>query len=54
LREALEKLAASPAELQRLATSASNAAANDFNYERIQLQFTDALKRAKQYAGGKP
>ena len=53
LREALEKLAASTDELQRLAKSASNAAAADFNYERIQLQFTDALKRAKQHAGGR-
>ena len=54
LRETLEELAASPSELRRLAKSASDAAAGDFNYERIQLQFMDALRRAKQHAGGKP
>jgi glycosyltransferase involved in cell wall biosynthesis len=52
LRETLEELAASPAELRRLAKSACDAAAGDFNYERIQLQFMDALRRAKQHAGG--
>jgi glycosyltransferase involved in cell wall biosynthesis len=53
LRETLEELAASPAELQRLAKSSCNAATGDFNYERIQLQFMDALRRAKQHAAGK-
>jgi hypothetical protein len=47
LRETLEELASSPSELRRLAKSASDAAAADFNYERIQLQFIDALRRAK-------
>lgn len=54
LREALEELTASLSELERLAKSASDAAAGDFNCEQIQLQFMDALKRAKQHAGGKP
>jgi glycosyltransferase involved in cell wall biosynthesis len=54
LRETLEELAASPSELRRLAKSASDAAAADFNYERIQLQFIDALERAKNHAEGKP
>jgi glycosyltransferase involved in cell wall biosynthesis len=54
LRETLEEIAASPVELRRLAKSACDAAAGDFNYERIQLQFMDALKRAKQHARGKP
>jgi glycosyltransferase involved in cell wall biosynthesis len=53
LRNALEELAASPAELRRLAKSACDAAAGDFNYERIQLQFMDALRCAKQHAAGK-
>ena len=53
LRETLEGLAASPSELRRLAKSASDAAAGEFNYERIQLQFMDALRRAKQHAAGK-
>ena len=53
LREALEELAASPVELRRLAKSARDAATGDFNYERIQLQFMDALRRAKQHAAGK-
>src|SRR5262249_49729838 len=52
LRETLEELAASPAELRRLAKSSSDAAAGDFNYERIRLQFMDALRRAKEYAEG--
>jgi glycosyltransferase involved in cell wall biosynthesis len=54
LREALEELAASPSELQRLAKSATVAAAADFNYERIHLQFMDALRRAKDHAESKP
>jgi hypothetical protein len=49
LRETLEELAASPSELQRLAKAASDAAAGEFNYERIQLQFMDALKSAKNH-----
>jgi glycosyltransferase involved in cell wall biosynthesis len=54
LRETLEELAASPSELRRLAKSASDAAADEFNYERIQLQFMDALRRAKDHAEGEP
>jgi glycosyltransferase involved in cell wall biosynthesis len=46
LRLALEELAASPAEQGRLAKSCREAAATDFNHERIQAQFVDALKRA--------
>jgi glycosyltransferase involved in cell wall biosynthesis len=53
LRETLEELAVSPAELRRLAKSASDAAAADFHLERIQLQFMDALRRAKDHAEGK-
>jgi len=53
LREKLEELVVSPSELRRLAKSASDAAAGDFNYERIQLQFMDALRRAKDHAEGK-
>ena len=46
LRCALERLAASPAEQQRLAVSARDAARGDFNPERIQAQFIAALRRA--------
>jgi glycosyltransferase involved in cell wall biosynthesis len=46
LRRVLEELAASPAEQERLAKSARDAAAGDFNPERIQGQFMDALRRA--------
>ena len=46
LRQALEGLAASPMEQERLAKSAREAAAGDFNSERIQAQFIDALERA--------
>jgi glycosyltransferase involved in cell wall biosynthesis len=53
LRESLERLAASPSQLQRLARSASDAAAADFSYDRIQLQFTNALRRAKDHAEGR-
>src|SRR5436190_15573167 len=53
LLETLEELASSLSELRRLAKSASDAAAADFNYERIQLQFIDALRRAKAHAEGK-
>ena len=48
IRRALEELAASPAEQERLAESSREAAATDFNYERIQAQFIDALERAVQ------
>jgi glycosyltransferase involved in cell wall biosynthesis len=46
LRGALEKLAASLPEQGRLAAKAREAAENDFNPERIQAQFLDALRRA--------
>ena len=46
LRRELEELAASPAEQERLAKSAREAAAGDFNYEQIQAQFLAALRRA--------
>jgi glycosyltransferase involved in cell wall biosynthesis len=46
LREALEALADSPSEQQRLAKSAREAAAGDFNSERIQEKFVDVLRRA--------
>lgn len=45
LREALEKLAASPEEQQRLAVAARQAAQTDFNPDRIQAQFMAALRR---------
>ena len=48
IRRALEELAASPAEQERLAESSREAAATDFNHERIQAQFVDALRRAIQ------
>jgi glycosyltransferase involved in cell wall biosynthesis len=53
LRETLEELAACPSELRRLAKSASDAAATDFSRERIQLQFMEALRRAKDHVEGK-
>jgi len=46
LRQALEGLAASPLEQERLAKSACEAAAGDFNPERIQAQFMDILRQA--------
>ena len=46
LRRALEELAASPSEQERLAKSARETAAGDFNYEQIQAQFLAALRRA--------
>ena len=46
LREALEQLAALPVKQARLAESAREAAAGEFNHERIQAQFIDALERA--------
>jgi glycosyltransferase involved in cell wall biosynthesis len=48
IRRALEELAASPAEQERLAKLSREAAATDFNHERIQKQFVDALRRAIQ------
>jgi glycosyltransferase involved in cell wall biosynthesis len=48
IRGALEELAASPAEQERLAESSREAAATDFNHERIQGQFMDALRQAVQ------
>jgi glycosyltransferase involved in cell wall biosynthesis len=44
LRQALEKLAASTDEQQRLAASARQAALTDFNPDKIQTQFMDALQ----------
>ena len=52
LRQALEELAASPAEQERLAKSSREAVAGDFNPERIQAQFVDALRRAIYYRAG--
>jgi glycosyltransferase involved in cell wall biosynthesis len=46
VRQASEQFAASPAEQERLAKSAREAAAGEFNRERIQAQFIDALERA--------
>ena len=48
LRRALEELAASPAKQKRFAKASREAAATDFNHERIQTQFIDALRRAIQ------
>jgi glycosyltransferase involved in cell wall biosynthesis len=45
LREVLEDLAASSSEQERLAKAARAAAARDFNPERIETQFIDALER---------
>jgi glycosyltransferase involved in cell wall biosynthesis len=44
LRQELEDLAASPAERQRLAMTARQAAETDFNRDRIQAQFMQALR----------
>jgi glycosyltransferase involved in cell wall biosynthesis len=46
LLRALEELAASPLEQERLAKSAREAAAGEFSPERIQAQFMDVLRRA--------
>ena len=46
LRMALEELAVSLSEQERLTKRARDAAAGEFNCERIQGQFIDALKRA--------
>jgi len=51
-RRALEELAASPAEQERLAKSAQDAAAGEFNPEGIQGQFMDALRRANYSQDG--
>jgi glycosyltransferase involved in cell wall biosynthesis len=48
IRRALEELAATPREQERLARSSREAAATEFNHERIQTQFIDALRRAIQ------
>jgi glycosyltransferase involved in cell wall biosynthesis len=48
IRRALEELAASPAKQERLVRSSREAAATEFNHERIQTQFVDALRRAIQ------
>jgi glycosyltransferase involved in cell wall biosynthesis len=48
IHRALEELAALPAEQERLAESSREAAATDFNHERIQAKFIDALRRAIQ------
>jgi glycosyltransferase involved in cell wall biosynthesis len=44
LRHALEKLAVSTDEQQRLAAAALQSAQTDFNPDRIQAQFMDALR----------
>jgi glycosyltransferase involved in cell wall biosynthesis len=44
LCQALEKLAASPAEQERLAATAEQAAQSDFNPDKIQSQFLQALR----------
>jgi glycosyltransferase involved in cell wall biosynthesis len=46
LRRVLEQLAVSRSEQERLAKSAREAGAGDFNYEQIQAQFLAALRRA--------
>jgi glycosyltransferase involved in cell wall biosynthesis len=46
LRQAVEELAASPWEQERLAGSARDAAAGDFNPKHIQAQFMDVLQQA--------
>ncbi len=46
IREALEELAASPAEQERLAESSHEAAVTDFNRDQIQARFVDVLRRA--------
>jgi len=52
LRRALEELAASPSEQERLAKSAREAAAAEFNPDRIQEQFMAALRRAMHSRDG--
>ena len=48
IRQALEDLAASFAKREQLAKSSREAAATDFDHQRIQTQFVDALRRAIQ------
>jgi glycosyltransferase involved in cell wall biosynthesis len=52
LRRALEELAASPSQQERLAKSAREAAAGEFNPELIQAQFMDVLRRAVHSRAG--
>jgi glycosyltransferase involved in cell wall biosynthesis len=49
LRQALEKLTASPTEQQRLAAAARQAAQNDFNPDGIQAQFMKALRNVLEH-----
>jgi glycosyltransferase involved in cell wall biosynthesis len=46
LRHALEALADSPSDQERLANSAREAAAGEFNSERIEDEFISVLRRA--------
>jgi glycosyltransferase involved in cell wall biosynthesis len=46
LRQALDELAASPSEQERLTKGVRDVAAGEFNCERIQTQFMGALQRA--------
>ena len=48
LREAIEQLAASPAERQRLAAAARKAAQTDFSPEKIQQQFVGVLHHVSE------
>jgi len=50
LRQTLEKLVASPDEQHRLAVAARQAAQTDFNPDRIQAQFMDALRSVTKFA----
>lgn len=50
LRHALEELAASRQQQERLSRSAREAAAGEFNSDRIQAQFVHALRRAIGFA----
>ena len=54
IRRALEDLAASPAKQERFAGLSREAAATDFNHERIQTQFIDALRGAIQVNRAQP
>jgi len=45
LLASVKKLASDPKEQQRLAAAARQAAQTDFNPDRIQAQFMDALRR---------
>jgi glycosyltransferase involved in cell wall biosynthesis len=48
IRKALEELAVSRGKQERLVKSSREAAATDFNHDRIQAQFIDVLRRAIQ------